>query len=56
MKVGEDAILISSGDFQEVLPKILEIFREESETISEVTASKPNLKDVFIHATGEEWK
>lgn len=52
----EDALLISSGDFQGVLPKILEVFREEQETIADMTASKPNLKDVFIHATGEEWK
>jgi ABC-2 type transport system ATP-binding protein len=51
-----DALLISSGDFQDVLPKILEIFTEEQETITDMTASKPNLKDVFIHATGEDWK
>ncbi len=56
VQVGEGHLLISSGDFQGVLPKILDVFREESETITEITASKPNLKDVFIHATGEEWK
>jgi ABC-2 type transport system ATP-binding protein len=55
-EVTEDTLLISSGDFQGVLPKILEIFKEENETITDMTASKPNLKDVFIHATGEEWK
>jgi ABC-2 type transport system ATP-binding protein len=52
----EDALLISSGDFQGVLPRVLEVFIEENETITDMTASKPNLKDVFIHATGEEWK
>ena len=52
----EDAILISSGDFQGILPHILEIFEASDEAIVDITASKPNLKDVFIHATGEEWK
>ncbi|MBU2560426.1 ATP-binding cassette domain-containing protein [archaeon] len=52
----EDALTISSSDFQSILPKVLEIFREANETVVDITASKPNLKDVFIHATGEEWK
>jgi ABC-2 type transport system ATP-binding protein len=52
----EDGLLISSGDFQGILPKILEVFREEGETIVDMIASKPDLKDVFIHATGEEWR
>ncbi len=51
-----DALLVSSGDFQDVLPGILEIFREGGEAIIDVAASKPGLRDVFIHATGEEWK
>jgi ABC-2 type transport system ATP-binding protein len=52
----EDSLTISSSDFQSILPKVLEIFREGNETVVDITASKPNLKDVFIHATGEEWK
>jgi ABC-2 type transport system ATP-binding protein len=52
----EDALVISSSDFQSILPRVLEIFREGNETVVDITASKPNLKDVFIHATGEEWK
>lgn len=52
----EDALIMSSSDFQSILPKVLEIFREGNETVVDITASKPNLKDVFIHATGEEWK
>jgi ABC-2 type transport system ATP-binding protein len=52
----EEALVISSSDFQSILPKVLEIFREASETVVDMAASKPNLKDVFIHATGEEWK
>lgn len=51
----EDALLVSSGDFQKILPRILEIFRESGESIMDMTASKPDLRDVFIHATGEEW-